>query len=106
MAAFLVLFLTAPVSDAAITCSDVVKKMGPCIDYLRSGSGAPPPPCCAGAKALEAAAATTPDKQAACACLKNQSKNLNLKPELAKALPGNCGISLPYPVSPNFDCTT
>ncbi|XP_027109099.1 non-specific lipid-transfer protein 8 [Coffea arabica] len=106
MAAFLVLFLIAPASDAAVTCGDVAKKIGPCVDYLRSGSGAPPPPCCGGVKALAASATTTPDKQAACACLKTESKNLNIKPELAKALPGNCGVSLPYPISPNFDCTT
>ncbi|KAL3537251.1 hypothetical protein ACH5RR_000617 [Cinchona calisaya] len=106
MAAILVLLFTAPTSDAEITCNDVVKKIGPCIEYLRTGSGMPPPPCCDGVKELAASATNTQDKQATCTCLKNQSKNLNIKAELAQALPGNCGISLSYPISPNVDCTT
>lgn len=101
--AIAVVFLAAP--GAAITCSDVIKDLRPCINYLKSGSGAPPKPCCDGASSLASSATTTADKQTACGCLKNAAKNINLKPELAKSLPSNCKISLPFEVSPNVDCS-
>ncbi|KAL3832883.1 hypothetical protein ACJIZ3_007619 [Penstemon smallii] len=107
-AAFVLIFLliiSSSPASTAITCSDVIKDIKPCFDYLKSGSGSPPGPCCAGASNLAATAQSTADKQTACGCLKNASKNINLKPELAKALPGKCGISLPFEVSPNVDCT-
>ncbi|XP_073023258.1 non-specific lipid-transfer protein 8-like [Primulina eburnea] len=105
-AAFLImLYILLPSSEAKISCSDVIKDIQPCINYLKSGSGLPPAPCCAGASNLASTATTSADKQTACSCLKNASKNINLKPELAKSLPGNCGISLPFAVSPNVDCS-
>ncbi|KAA8515743.1 hypothetical protein F0562_018646 [Nyssa sinensis] len=103
--AILMLLLLAPASEAAIVCSDVVKDVRPCLSYLQSGSGAPPAGCCAGVKALASATSTTADKQAACNCLQAASKKLTIKPELAKALPGSCGISLPFTISPNIDCS-
>ncbi|KAG8363541.1 hypothetical protein BUALT_Bualt19G0033100 [Buddleja alternifolia] len=102
-AVFAIIFLAAPA--ASITCSDVIKDIRPCLNYLKSGSGAPPAPCCSGASNLASSATTTADKQTACNCLKNASKNTNLKPELAKALPKNCGISLPFEVSTTVDCS-
>lgn len=95
----------APPSDASITCSTVLTDLIPCLTYLRSGSGKPPAPCCAGAKSLASAATSTPDKQTACACLKQASKSMNVQSQLAQSLPGNCGISLPYTISPTVDCT-
>ncbi|PIN10576.1 hypothetical protein CDL12_16831 [Handroanthus impetiginosus] len=102
--AIAVTLLAAPAA-AAISCSDVIKDIKPCINYLKSGSGAPPSDCCAGASSLASAATSTADKQAACACLKNAAKNLNVKPELAKSLPGSCGISSPIQISPSVDCS-
>ncbi|CAH1440922.1 unnamed protein product [Lactuca virosa] len=92
-------------SDAVLTCSTVIQDVAPCVSYLRSGSGMPPPACCSGAKALAAAASTTADRQAACKCLKSASQSLNPNPGLAKSLPGNCGISLGFTISPTVDCT-
>ncbi|CAI9764644.1 unnamed protein product [Fraxinus pennsylvanica] len=99
------ILLGASSSYAAITCNDVVKDLKPCINYLKSGSGLPPADCCAGASNLASSATSTADKQTACNCLKNTAKSINIKVELAKSLPGNCGISLPYPISPSVDCT-
>lgn len=102
----LLLVVVAPLSsNAAITCSDVIKDLRPCVSYLQSGSGKPPSPCCAGVSALSSAATTTADKQTACNCIKNASKNLKVNTGLAQALPGNCGVSLPYTVSPTVDCS-
>ncbi|XP_015932587.1 non-specific lipid-transfer protein 8 [Arachis duranensis] len=93
-------------SEATISsCSDVIKNLKPCVNYLMSGSGKPPGPCCSGVKALAAAAATSADKKTACNCIKSTSKSLNINSQLAQALPGNCGISLPISVSPNADCS-
>ncbi|KDP20367.1 hypothetical protein JCGZ_05250 [Jatropha curcas] len=104
-AALLLLVLLAPASEAAIACSDVIKDLRPCVNYLVKGSGIPPAACCAGAKALSSVATTTADKRAACACIKSAAQNINPNSQLAQALPSNCGISFPYTVSPNVDCS-
>ncbi|CAL5330959.1 unnamed protein product [Camellia sinensis] len=101
----LLLLLVAPASIAAITCSDVIKDLRPCISYLKTGSGTPPAACCAGAKALASAATSTADKKTACNCIKSTSKNMKINSKLAKALPGNCGINLGFSVDPNIDCS-
>ncbi|KAI4323319.1 hypothetical protein L6164_022934 [Bauhinia variegata] len=105
LAAIALLLLLASGSEAAISCSDVIKDLKPCVTYLVSGSGKPPAACCSGAKALAAAATTTEDKKAACSCIKSTSQSLKIKSQLAQDLPRNCGINLPYSVSPNADCT-
>ncbi|KAG8640158.1 non-specific lipid-transfer protein 8 [Manihot esculenta] len=97
--------LLAPASEAAISCSDVLKDLRPCVKYLTNGSGAPPAACCAGASALASAATTTADKRAACACIKTAAQKINPNAQLAQSLPANCGISFPYTVSPNVDCS-
>ena len=105
MAALMLLLLLAPTSKAAISCSTVLKDLRPCVNYLSKGSGKPPASCCAGASALASAAATSADRKAACACIKSAAGQINPNPQLAQSLPGNCGISLPYTVSPNVDCS-
>ncbi|XP_065870282.1 non-specific lipid-transfer protein 8-like [Euphorbia lathyris] len=105
MAALLLLLSLALSSEAAISCSDVMKDLRPCVKYLVNGSGAPPAACCAGASALAAAATTTDDRKAACACIKSAAQNINPNTQLAQALPANCRISFPYNVSPNVDCS-
>ncbi|KAL9371742.1 hypothetical protein Peur_036882 [Populus x canadensis] len=105
MAALMMFLLLAPTSDAAISCSDVIKDLRPCVNYLSSGTGKPPSACCAGASALQSAASSTADKKAACECIKSASKSLNPNPQLAQALPANCGINLPYTISPSVDCS-
>ncbi|XP_042015312.1 non-specific lipid-transfer protein 8-like [Salvia splendens] len=102
---FLAVLAAVVAPSRAITCSDVMKDLRPCINYLKSGSGTPPSPCCTGASSLASAATTTADKQTACNCIKNAAKSITIKPELAKALPGNCGISMPFQISPNVDCS-
>ncbi|KAF3452666.1 hypothetical protein FNV43_RR03099 [Rhamnella rubrinervis] len=95
----------APASEAALTCSQVVSNLRPCVSYLVSGSGKPPAACCSGVVALASAASSSADKKTACECIKSTAKSVNPKPQLAQSLPANCGISLPFPVSPNTDCS-
>ncbi|CAL9003980.1 unnamed protein product [Prunus brigantina] len=99
------LLLLATVSEATITCSDVTNDLRPCLSYLVNGSGKPPAACCTGASALASAASTPADKKAACGCIKSAAQKINLKVQLAQALPGNCGINLPFTISPNTDCS-
>ncbi|KAJ8770004.1 hypothetical protein K2173_009087 [Erythroxylum novogranatense] len=101
----MLLLLLAPASKAAISCSDVLKDLRPCVGYLQNGSGNPPASCCAGASALASATTTTADKKTACNCIKTAANKINPNPQLAQGLPGNCGINLPFAVSPNVDCS-
>ncbi|XP_062079570.1 non-specific lipid-transfer protein 8-like [Humulus lupulus] len=104
-AVFVLLFLVVAASEAAITCSDVINDLRPCVSYLVSGAGKPPAACCAGVSTLASASASSADKKTACECIKNSAKNIKLKADLAQALPKNCGINLPFAVSPNTDCS-
>ncbi|XP_022738260.1 non-specific lipid-transfer protein 8-like [Durio zibethinus] len=101
LVAVMLLLLLASASNAAISCSDVIKDLRPCVNYLVNGTGKPPAACCAGASAASSSA----DKKAACECIKSVAKNINPKSQLAQALPSNCGINLPVTVSPTVDCS-
>ncbi|MBA0656972.1 hypothetical protein Goklo_009288 [Gossypium klotzschianum] len=101
----MLLLLIAPASNAAISCSVVIKDLRPCVNYLTKGSGKPPSACCAGASALASATSSSADKKAACECIKSASKNIKPNNQLAQALPSNCGITLPVTISPNVDCS-
>ncbi|XP_057459024.1 non-specific lipid-transfer protein 8-like [Lotus japonicus] len=103
--ALVLLMLLVSASEAAISCSDVIKDLKPCVSYLVSGSGKPPGACCSGAKALASAVSTSEDKKAACNCIKSTAKSIKMNSQLAKALPGNCGINVPINVSPDADCS-
>ncbi|KAE8038141.1 hypothetical protein FH972_010681 [Carpinus fangiana] len=105
VAVMLLVLLLAPASEGAITCSDVVKYLRPCVNYLVKGTGKPPASCCSGASALASAATTTADKKAACGCIKTAAKNINPNAQAAKALPGDCGITLSFTISPSVDCS-
>ncbi|KAJ4704248.1 Non-specific lipid-transfer protein [Melia azedarach] len=98
--------LGAPIAQAAITCGQVTSTLAPCIPYLRSAGGPVPPPCCSGVKSLNAAAVTTPDRQAACKCLKTAASSISgVNYGLAAGLPGKCGVNIPYKISPSTDCS-
>ncbi|KAK9167944.1 hypothetical protein Syun_000084 [Stephania yunnanensis] len=94
----------APEAEAAITCGLVVSKLSPCINYLRTGAG-PPPPCCSGVKSLLSSATTPADRRTACGCLKQAASSSAIKQQFAAQLPGKCGVSIPYPISPSVDCS-
>ncbi|KAK2647521.1 hypothetical protein Ddye_015010 [Dipteronia dyeriana] len=97
--------VVAPIAQAAVTCGRVASAVAPCISYLRSGS-AVPPACCSGIRSLNNAAVTTADRQAVCKCLKSTSASIpGLDPNRAAGLPGKCGVSIPYKISANTDCS-
>ncbi|PSS32748.1 Non-specific lipid-transfer protein [Actinidia chinensis var. chinensis] len=103
----MVMVVTAPPpqAEAAVTCGMVASSVAPCLAYLRNG-GQVPSACCNGVKGLYNAASSTADRQTACNCLKNASKNIpNINLGLAASLPKDCGVNIPYKISPSTDCT-
>ncbi|KAL8255859.1 hypothetical protein R6Q59_030926 [Mikania micrantha] len=94
--------VVAPYAEA-ITCGQVNGYLASCLPYLTKG-GTPTPKCCAGVKSLKDAAKTTADRQATCACLKNAYSS-SINANYAKSLPGKCGVSIPYTISPSTDCS-
>ncbi|KAL0422201.1 UNVERIFIED_CONTAM: Non-specific lipid-transfer protein 2 [Sesamum latifolium] len=94
----------APRSEAATGCGTVVSYLNPCLPYVTKqrslGS------CCSGVKGLYGAAQTTPDRQSVCSCLKSLAgsyKDVDLNK--AAGLPGQCGVNIPYKISPSTDCS-
>ncbi|BAS94548.1 Os05g0477900, partial [Oryza sativa Japonica Group] len=77
----------------------------PCLPYVQSG-GAVPAACCGGIRSVVAAARTTADRRAACTCLKNVAAGAAGGPYISRAagLPGRCGVSVPFKISPNVNC--
>nr|XP_017245496.1 PREDICTED: non-specific lipid-transfer protein 1-like [Daucus carota subsp. sativus] len=60
-----------------------------------------PPGCCSGVRSLNGMAKTPVDRKQACTCLKSvfgSIKGINYG--LAAGLPGKCGVSIPYKISP------
>ncbi|KAK9157578.1 hypothetical protein Scep_004152 [Stephania cephalantha] len=101
----MLLLLLPSSSEGALTCTDVIKALQPCLNYLVNGKGKPLAACCTGASKLSTAASTPADKKTVCTCIKSASQNMKLNPAAAQALPENCGISLPVTVSPTVDCS-
>ncbi|KAA0873690.1 hypothetical protein EYC94_25880, partial [Enterobacter hormaechei] len=98
--------LSAPMAEAAINCGQVASSLAPCLTYLKGGAG-PSGPCCGGVKSVLAAAKTTPDRQAACNCLKSSAATIpGLNQGSVAALPGKCGVNIPYKISASTNCAT
>nr|A0AT31.1 RecName: Full=Non-specific lipid-transfer protein 5; Short=LTP5; Flags: Precursor [Lens culinaris]AAX35809.1 lipid transfer protein 5 precursor [Lens culinaris subsp. culinaris] len=98
--------IVAPMAEGAISCGAVTGDLSPCLTYLTGGPG-PSPQCCGGVKKLLAAANTTPDRQAACNCMKSAASSITkLNTNNAAALPGKCGVNIPYKISTSTNCNT
>ncbi|KAF5196936.1 Non-specific lipid-transfer protein [Thalictrum thalictroides] len=99
------MLVTAPyAAEGAISCGQVVSSLRSCVPYLQ-GKGPLPPSCCAGVRSVNNAAKTTPDRQAACGCLKSAASSFRVIPGLASGLPGKCGVNIGFSISPNVDCS-
>ncbi|XP_060191483.1 non-specific lipid-transfer protein 1-like [Lycium barbarum] len=93
-------------AEAAVSCGQVVSSLTPCINYVTKG-GPLPAACCSGIKTLNGQATTTPDRQAACNCIKSAAGSISgINFGIAAGLPGKCGVNLPYKISPSIDCST
>jgi hypothetical protein len=98
--------LAAPARAAAIICPAVLQDMTPCLPFLQGGASSPSADCCVGVRSLYASADTTAERRATCECLKTAYLQVQAKLSAAQALPGDCGLSLPYIITPDIDCNT
>ncbi|KAK8709572.1 hypothetical protein V6N13_060587 [Hibiscus sabdariffa] len=98
---------SAPVAaEAAVTCSDVVKHLLPCVSYIQNG-GQPAAQCCNGVKTLFGGAQTKADRQNVCRCIKSAVNGIpysSFNLGNAASLPNKCNLHLPYKISPSTDC--
>lgn len=105
MVVAVVVSVAMPGGEAAVTCQQVSSCMSPCIAYLISGSGNPTNDCCNGVRNLQAMTPTTPDRRAACDCLKEAAgRNPNIKDDAAASLPTKCGVQISIPISRTVNC--
>ena len=106
IACFVVLCMLVVAPHAqALTCGQVASAVAPCLSYLTGGPsiGAG---CCNGIRGLAAAAKTTADRKTACTCLKSAAGSIKgINKGKAAGLPGRCGVSIPYKISPSTDCS-
>ncbi|KZV40868.1 hypothetical protein F511_22807 [Dorcoceras hygrometricum] len=94
----------APGGEGAIGCGTVIQDLNPCLPYV-TGQG-PLGGCCSGVRSLYAAARTTADRQAVCGCLKSVAQAYSRYISKAASLPGQCGVSIPYKISPSTNCAS
>ncbi|KAK4796637.1 hypothetical protein SAY86_028963 [Trapa natans] len=94
-----------PVAEAVISCGQVAATIAPCIPYVRSSGGPVPMACCGGVKSLNSAIGATPDRQAACKCLKAAAGSIpGINYGLAEGIPAKCGVPMPFKISLSTNC--
>ena len=99
-----VLLMFAGEASAALTCGQVNSKLAPCVSYA-TGRGPLSSGCCNGIRGLNGLARTTPDRQAACKCLKSLAGSIkSIDMGKVSGAPGKCGVSVPFPISMSTDC--
>ncbi|KAG6427706.1 hypothetical protein SASPL_111952 [Salvia splendens] len=87
-----------------ISCGEVTTTLAPCFEYVLSG-GKVPGNCCEGVRSLYKAANTAAYRRSVCNCLKSITGSASpAAVKNAKSLPGKCGVSLPFEITPAIDC--
>ncbi|KAK4365757.1 hypothetical protein RND71_013637 [Anisodus tanguticus] len=101
----IICMVVAPPVKAEITCDTMYDILQPCLSYVLFG-GSVPTDCCNRLKSLIASATTIADRQSACSCVKSVASRVTDE-ELSRAasIPGQCGASVPFKISPNVDCS-
>ncbi|PIN26320.1 hypothetical protein CDL12_00906 [Handroanthus impetiginosus] len=103
IAAMVMAASVAPPAEAAVGCGTVVSYLISCIPYVTDQG--PLGSCCNGVKGLYAAAQTTSDRQSICKCLKSLAASYSrIDFSRAAGLPAQCGVSVPYQITPSTDC--
>jgi hypothetical protein len=94
-------------ASAVVQCGQVTQLMAPCMPYLSGAPGMTPYGiCCNSLGVLNQLAATTADRVAACNCVRAAATSGFPAVDFARAaaLPGACGLSISFAVTPNMDC--
>ncbi|KAK2414900.1 non-specific lipid-transfer protein [Trifolium repens] len=103
------LFLGISLADPAELCDKIRHAFIPtCFPYLRNpDSSIPPPePCCNALKDINNEIPDTDERRVACKCMQfviTITPGADL-PDRAIALPGKCGVDLPFQLSPWEEC--
>ncbi|XP_073148257.1 non-specific lipid-transfer protein 1-like [Henckelia pumila] len=95
-----------PTAEAAIPCNSVLTALSPCLNFVVVGGSVPPAECCYGVRSVYNAAAAKEDRQAVCSCLKSVASSA--PPSMiinAAEIPGKCGVSISFAISPSTDCS-
>ncbi|XP_073298706.1 non-specific lipid-transfer protein 1-like [Primulina huaijiensis] len=93
-------------AEAVVSCNSVLTTLSPCLNFVLVGGAVPPTECCYGVKSVANAASTKEDRQAVCSCLKSVAgSSIPSIINNAAELPGKCGVSIPYIISPSTDCS-
>ncbi|KAL0413807.1 UNVERIFIED_CONTAM: Non-specific lipid-transfer protein 2 [Sesamum radiatum] len=91
--------------EAAIDCDTVVSYLKSCLPYVTNQG--PLGSCCDGVKGLYSAAQTTADRQSVCNCLESLAGSYkDVDQNKAAGLPEQCGVNIPYKISPSTNCST
>jgi hypothetical protein len=94
-------------ASAVVQCGQVTQLMAPCMPYLGGAPGMTPYGiCCNSLGVLNQLAATTADRVATCNCVKAAAATGFPSVDFGRAasLPGACGLSINFVVTPNMDC--
>ncbi|KZV49696.1 non-specific lipid-transfer protein A-like [Dorcoceras hygrometricum] len=105
VAIFLVVVSLVVRPGEGLSCGDVQGSLSPCLQYLSSG-GEPSADCCNGVSNLSNSVQSQQDRQTACNCIKSAASSFSIQPDAAASLPGRCGVSIGYSISPNVDCSS
>uniref|UniRef100_A0ACD5WSS9 Uncharacterized protein n=1 Tax=Avena sativa TaxID=4498 RepID=A0ACD5WSS9_AVESA len=92
-------------ADMSMSCSGTLSGVSPCLGFLQGEEDYPSSDCCDGMSRLVAAAANTADRQEACECLKSAAAEGSAESTAARDLPADCGVSLPFTISADIDCS-
>jgi len=93
-----------PLANTDISCGQVLSTLYPCLGYLRNPGASVPAPCCNGIRSVNDEAKNTPDRQSVCRCLESTIILPGINLNALANLPANCGVDLPYKISPSIDC--
>ncbi|RZC77987.1 hypothetical protein C5167_002206 [Papaver somniferum] len=100
------MLFSVPYMAEAITCGKVLQDLVlPCYSYLRKG-GAVTSGCCGAVRDVNSAAQTTTDRRVVCGCLQSAPRLIReINSSRLASLPGKCGVSIPYKISPSTHCS-
>ncbi|KAK2653004.1 hypothetical protein Ddye_012860 [Dipteronia dyeriana] len=91
--------------NAEVTCEQITMWLTPCIGYGVLG-GVVPAACCEGLKTTIAAKKSKKDRQLGCNCVKDVAAKIpGLNYDRVNEIPGICGTTIPYKISPDLDCS-
>ncbi|KAK3218929.1 hypothetical protein Dsin_012899 [Dipteronia sinensis] len=97
--------LIPPHVTAEVTCEQITMWLTPCIGYGVLGCVVLAA-CYEGLKTTIAAKKTKKDRQLGCNCVKNVAAKIpGLNYDRVNEIPGICGTTIHYKITPDLDCT-